>query len=119
MSSNQAEQEKSHSDSSINSIIEKLENEIKGENREEIINQYEQDILREDIEEISNNEKFFSLPLQNIFSIISKIDFNAIKEKEVNGELNMFTIEIIQNIIKNLMNAHSEEKETVFNFTKY
>ena len=52
------------------------------------------------------NENFFNLPLKNIFSVISKVDFNSI-------ETNDKTLEIIQNIIKNTINKHFEEKETI------
>ena len=89
----------------IEQILIKLENEIKGECKKEVINTYE-DLLSEEIEELSTNDFFFHLPLNNIFSVISKVDFSEIEENDK-------TIEIIQNIIKNIINKHFEEKETI------
>ena len=78
---------------SVKQIIKKLEEEIKGKNRKEKIKSYEE-LLIENIEDLSQNENFFNLPLNSIFSLISKVDFNTLEE---NDEI----IEIIQNIIKN------------------
>ena len=89
----------------IEEIINKLGEEIKGKKNEEVIHQYESD-LRKNFEKISNNEKFFNLPLKNIFSIISKVEFDFIEENDK-------MIETIQNIIKNVINKHFEEKETI------
>ena len=89
----------------FNQIVKNLEEEIKGNNRKERIEILEE-ILIKNIEELSKNENFFNLPLNNIFSIISKIDFHNIEENDK-------IIEIIQNIIKNIINKHFEEKETI------
>ena len=90
---------------SFKNIVKKLEEEIKGKNRKDAIDVLE-DQLTENIEELSKNEIFFDLPLNNIFSVISKVDFNQIEENDK-------IIEIIQNIIKNIINKHFEEKETI------
>ena len=79
--------------------------EIKGDNRKVIINVYEEELSKA-IEELSKNEDFFKLPLNNIFSILSKVDFNLQEESDK-------IIEIIQNIIKNIIKVHSDEKETI------
>ena len=90
---------------SVHKIVKKIEEEIKGKNRREAIDVLEE-TLSENVEELSKNEKFFNLPLNNIFSVISKVDFSEIEESDK-------TIEIIQNIIKNIIKKHFEEKETI------
>ena len=60
--------------------------------------------VAEDIEDSVECDLFFELPLENIFSIVSKIDF--------------FEIENYSNLLKNIINgtnkAHANEKETLF-----
>ena len=89
----------------LKQIVIKLEEEIKGKKRKEAIEVLEEQ-LSENIEELSKNENFFNLPLNHIFSVISKVDFNEIEESDK-------IIEIIQNIIKNIISKHFEEKETI------
>ena len=89
----------------VKEIVEKLEEEINGENKEEIIEESETK-LSQKIEELSNNENFFHLPLKNIFSVISKFDFQEFSENEK-------IIETIRTIVKNIINNHYEEKETI------
>ena len=89
----------------LQKIVKKLVDEIKGKNRKDTVSGLEE-LLSEDVEELSTNENFFNLPLNNIFSVISKVDFNDIKETDN-------IIEIIQNIIKNTIMKHFEEKETL------
>ena len=48
---------------SFKQIYQKLEEEIKGENRNELIKEYEELLSKERIEELSTNENFFNLPL--------------------------------------------------------
>ena len=86
-------------------IVQKLEEEIKRDNKLVLINEYET-YLSKNAEELSKIEKFFNLPLNNIFSVISKIDFTEIEDNDK-------IMEIIQNIIKNLINSHFEEKEAI------
>ena len=88
----------------IQQIVQKLEEEIKGKKRKEAIEVLEEQ-LSENIEELSKIELFFNLPLNIIFSVISKVNFNL--------EENDKTIEILQDIIKSLLKAHFEEKETI------
>ena len=90
---------------SVKQIVEKLKKEINERNRKDVIDNLEE-MLSENVEELSKNEKFFHLPLKNIFSVISKVNFNSIDESD-DG------FEILQNIIKNTINAHYEEKETL------
>ena len=89
----------------LNKIVKKLAEKIKANESQDKINNFE-DILSENIEELSKNEEFFNLPLKNIFSVISKVDFSEIDENDK-------IIEIIQNIIKNIILNHSDEKETI------
>ena len=91
---------------SVKEIVQNLEEEIKGENRKDIISGYEE-TLSKNVEELSKYEIFFNLPLNYVFSVISKVDFDSIDEDDK-------IIEIIQNIVKNIINKHFEEKETIF-----
>ena len=90
---------------SVKQIVKKLSDEIKEKNRKEVIESCEE-LLTENFEEISSQANFFNLPLNNIFSVISKVDFNEIEENDK-------IIEFITNIIKNIINKHFEEKETI------
>ena len=85
------------------SILKKLHNEIDGSNKPDSISSYEE-IVAENISEFSKIDSFFTLPLQNIFSILSKIDFSEIESN----------IKIIQNIIKSTIAYHMHEKEVLF-----
>ena len=89
----------------IQQIVQKLNEEINGNNRKERIETYEE-LLSENAKELSKNEDFFKFPLNHIFSVISNINFNEIDEKDK-------TVETIQNIIKNLIQKHFDEKETI------
>ena len=86
-------------------IVKKLSDEIKGKNRKENISLLEE-MLSENVEKLSKNENFYHLPLNNIFSVISKVDFSEIEENDK-------IIEIIQTIIKNIIDKHNDEKETI------
>ena len=90
---------------SVKQIIQNLSEELKEGNRKEIVESYEQQ-LSKNIEELLKIEDFFNLPLNNIFSVISKVNFSQIYE---NGKM----IEMIQDIIKMIINKHFEEKETI------
>ena len=87
----------------LNKFITKLEEEINGKKRSEVIEVIEEELI-DNIEELSENENFFNLSLDSIFSIISKVEFN---ENEENA------LEIIKNITKNVVKMHSKEKETI------
>ena len=100
----------------ITRIVKELEEEIKGNNRKDFIKAFEEQLINVNVEELSKNENFFTLPLKNIFSVISKFDFIGIEENDK-------ILETIQNIIKNIINKHFDEKETLLilqnlNFTK-
>ena len=88
---------------SINQIVDALREEINGENRREVINELEEDLARK-IKELSVYKDFFNLPLNNILSCISKVEFDFLED-------DMF--ETLKNIISNTISAHSAEKETI------
>ena len=90
---------------SFTETLNRLVKEINGGNRKESIKSYEK-LLSRCIEELLSNGAFYNLPLKNIFSIISKVDFTEIENYDK-------TIKIIQKIIKNITEKHSDEKETV------
>ena len=50
----------------VKEIVEKLEEEIKGETKIDLINEYEMKLSKE-IKELSKNENFFNLPLRDEF----------------------------------------------------
>ena len=89
----------------IQQVVKQLEEEIKGDNRKDKICMLEEQ-LTENIEELSLNENFFDLPITRIFSVISKVDFSELEDNDK-------IIEVIQNIIKNTVKNHYEEKETI------
>ena len=84
-------------------LIQSLQKEIHGNNQKEIV-LYSENILAETISEAVKENLFFTLPLENILRIISKVDFTNIEA----------SIEIIKTIINKTINAHSNEKETIF-----
>ena len=89
----------------VSSYVKKIIDEINGRNRKETIDAIES-ALSENVEDLLNDDSFFKLPLTNIFSVFSKIDFNYFDES-----INAF--DVLQNIIKNVIKAHNEEKETL------
>ena len=92
----------------VNEIVKKLEDEINGENREDVIDSIEE-VLSQNIKELSKNENFYKLSLKQIFSVVSKVNFNDIEQNDEIVEV----VEIIKNIIKNIQETHFEEKETI------
>ena len=82
--------------------IDKLQQEIKGENRKEIIDSFEESIA-EDIEKATKEKQFFSLPLNNILNIVSKTNLSEQEDP----------ISLIKTIITKTIENHSEEKETL------
>ena len=84
-------------------FIKELEDELNQENRSDLIKEYEE-LLSDNIEEISNRKSFFKLPLKNILSIVSNVNFYAFSN----------CVQIMKNIIKNTISAHKEEKETIY-----
>ena len=55
--------EKSGKNMTIEQIVEKLEIEIKGEGKKEVIESYETE-LSKNVDDLSKNENFFNLPLK-------------------------------------------------------
>ena len=88
----------------VEQFVDELKKEINGRHQIDVVANLEE-IISENAKEISKIENFFKLPLKNIFSVISRINFNSIDESDDGFEL-------LQNIIKNTIIAHYEEKET-------
>ena len=81
---------------SVTEIVKRLEEEIKEKNRKDVIDNIEGNLSKK-VEKISKNRYFYNLHLKNIFSVISKADFNKIDENDK-------IIKILQVIIKKIMN---------------
>ena len=90
---------------SVEQIVKKLSSEIEGKNRKDSIDSYEE-LLSENIVELSKTKRFYNLPLKHIFSILSQVDFSRIEESTE-------IIDIIKSIIKNTIKEHFEEKESI------
>ena len=86
-------------------VIRKLSEEINGKMRTDVIDILE-DMLIENIEKLSTSEDFFQLPLNSIFSLTSKVNFNNIEESDN-------IIDIIRNIIQSTIKSHYESKESL------
>ena len=89
----------------LNQIIDKLRNEINTKNRKDVVDSFE-DILTENLKELANVRNFYQLPLSNIISIISKAKFDSNDEDDE-------SYEVLQNFIKNIIETHVDEKETL------
>ena len=89
----------------LEEVVDQLKKEIKGSNQADVIEDL-QNILIKNVEELSKTEEFFNLPLTNIFSVISKVDFSSIDN---NDDIKI----IIKDIIQKTVNKHFEEKETL------
>ena len=87
----------------VQSVIDKLKKEISTKNREDCIADYEE-ILADNIENVSKTPKFYNLPLKNILSVVSQVDFSSIDD----------SVSIIKLIISNTIQFFSENKETIF-----
>ena len=90
----------------LNLIVQKLDVELNGKNRKQTVDSLI-NVLIEDPEELSKNLNFFKLPLQTIFLVISKINFDNIDEYDDDLK------KIIYNFIYNTIQSHFEEKETI------
>ena len=64
----------------LNSTIQRMAQEINESSTKYQIDIIE-DVSVDNIQELSTNEEFFHLPLTNIFSVLSKVDFELISEK--------------------------------------
>ena len=90
----------------IDSIVDKIFNsqsQQKSETQKQLI---EDDLTKiaENIEHVSESEKFFKLPLCFILSVISKASLS----------LGSHNVDFIESIIKNTIKTHKTEKETLF-----
>ena len=82
--------------------IDKLQQELKGENRKEIIDSFEETIA-EDIITATKEKQFFSLPLNNILNIVSKTNLSEQEDP----------ISLIKSLITKTIEAHSRTKKTL------
>ena len=80
-----------------------LESKIHEDSSSELIDSFENDISSS-IEEISQYPKFYDLPLKNILSIISKVDFSIIEN----------FVDVIDTLVKNTISSHKSEPEVLF-----
>ena len=87
----------------IQSIVKNLNEELMDTNRKNIIDMYEEKLSR-NFENLSNSESFFDLPINNILSIISKVNFSDIETN----------LPKLIEIIKKTISSHKNEKETLF-----
>ena len=85
---------------SVDQIIKKLGKEIEGKNRLEFIQSYEE-VLLDNIEQSLTSKMFLQIPMKNILSILSQAIFD---ESNIN---------ILIKVIKNIVNVHREEPETL------
>ena len=88
----------------IISIIRNLEEAIKEDQDQDSINDYEEK-LSENIEITSKIAAFYLLPIEHIFSIISKVDFESNTKSKL----------IIQNIIQNTNIQYQKESSILLN----
>ena len=84
-------------------VIKKISNEINEGNRPDVIETFK-DVLVESFELTAQEKTFYSLPLEIIFDVISKVDFSSF---ECDASL-------LKTIVKNTITAHPNEKETLF-----
>ena len=89
----------------VNLAVIKMKNEINGKNRKDAIDALEENLI-DNIEELSKSDDFFTFPLTNIFSVISKVVFSNLNEKSV-------ALNVIKNIVQKTIKAHFNEKETL------
>ena len=82
--------------------VHRTNEEINEEKRKENNDIFEERLIK-NFEEISKSVEFFHLTLSKINSVISKVDFNLLNEKE----------NPIKNLFQNVIKAHYNEKETV------
>ena len=85
---------------SFEKIIEKLKEERIENNKSELINKLEEELSRNP-KILSKTLSFFELPLNQIFSVLSKVNFNENEE------------DLMKDMIKNTLKAHNVEKETI------
>ena len=78
--------------------IDKLQQEIKGKNRTDVIDFLEESIA-EKITKVTKEKQFFSLPINNILNIVSKTNLSEQEDP----------ISLIKTIITKTIENHSEE----------
>ena len=90
------------SSSNSASAIQNLKKEMNERNNNQVINSYELMIAKDMLNAV-NDETFFSLPLKNIFNIVSKVDFSEFQDP----------VQLIKSIITQIIHAHPGENETI------
>ena len=84
-------------------VIKQIVNEINDKNRPDVIESFT-DILVQRFTQTAKEKTFFSLQLELIFDVISKVDFSS---SECDASL-------LKTIVNNTITAHPNEKETLF-----
>ena len=84
-------------------VIKKISNEINDKNRPEMIESFK-DILIDSFDLTSQEKTFYSLPLEIVLEVISKVDFSSFD----------CDVSLLKTIVKHTVTAHPEEKETLF-----
>ena len=88
----------------VNHILSNFVRELNNKKRDEKIEAYET-TLSIHIEELVENNNFYKLPVDRIIKIINKSDFSDIEDEELKT--------LLENIIKNSIEAHHNESETL------
>ena len=86
----------------LDTIIQKLDQELSHQNRKEIVSLYE-DILFSNVPELVHTESFYYFPLDYIFGVIQKLDFLKFEKP----------IDIIRSLIEGTTKAHSKDINTL------
>ena len=89
----------------METVLHQLLQEVNTKNRHDVVDTYYR-ILCTSPKEIPKIDSFYRLPLKNILEIVSKFDFYEMDQKEV--------LNIVLDIIKNTIDNHSNEEETLF-----
>ena len=84
-------------------VIKKISNEINEKNRPDVIETFK-DVLVDSFELTAQEKTFYSLPLEIILDVISKVDFSSFQ----------CDASLLKTIVQNTITAHPNEKETLF-----
>ena len=84
-------------------VIKKISNEMNQKNRPDVIDSFK-DILVDSFSQTAQEKTFYSLPLEIILDVISKVDFSSF---ECDASL-------LKTIVKNTVSSYPNIKETLF-----
>ena len=90
---------------SVQETVDQFAAEIAGEKRPDVIADLQQKLIQ-DVDGLSNNEKFFTLPLEYILPVIEMIDFSKITDQNAR-------IDMLRKYVKNAVDNHIQEQETI------